>query len=219
MAPSSHRNGRLHGLRIGWHNSWTFLKRLGPAAAWRLRFPLPLPGSARPPLAISSVSICALASPLGAAPRRTEELLVADGLCPRIRELLPVSLWPQLLLGLDRDPLALISAALEARWRQGHPLDTLHLVAHGRCGAIQIGGRWLSRADLIAHAPRPTSGALAAAADRPLELRPCPGRRVCRAAVRTDRCRRLGQRPSPRRGALAAPPPRSGGRRLPPAPV
>ena len=83
---------------------------------------------------------------------RDTQLIVADGLCGRIASLRPAARAPWQSLGPLADPLAAIGETLTQQRGQGLPLDTLHLVAHGRPGAIQLGGRWLSRQELIAGA-------------------------------------------------------------------
>jgi hypothetical protein len=72
---------------------------------------------------------------------------IVDDLCPHIRSLLPAALVETLPIGESSNPLEQISAALA-----GQTLDTLHLVAHGRSGAIRLGGRWLDAAALLANA-------------------------------------------------------------------
>ena len=71
------------------------------------------------------------------------ELIIADGLCPQIAELLPGALHELLALGQNQNPLAAISAELEKRRIQGRPVQTLHIVAHGRPGAFRLGGQWV----------------------------------------------------------------------------
>lgn len=84
--------------------------------------------------------------------RNGSELIVADGLCPRIAELLPGALHEVVSMGQSANPLAAITEALAERRLQGQPVQTLHVVAHGRPGAFQIGGQWVDAAALIAHA-------------------------------------------------------------------
>ncbi|MFM2158188.1 MAG: hypothetical protein RLZZ124_662, partial [Cyanobacteriota bacterium] len=80
------------------------------------------------------------------------QLIIADGLCPKIAELLPGALHDVVAIGTTADPLAAITATLAERRLQGRPVDTLHLVAHGRPGAFQIGGQWITTTSLIAAA-------------------------------------------------------------------
>jgi len=76
------------------------------------------------------------------------ELILADGLCPAIATLLPAALHPVEALGAESNPLQAIETVL-----QQHPgLQTLHLVAHGAPGGFRIGGQWIDRRALIAHA-------------------------------------------------------------------
>ncbi len=81
-----------------------------------------------------------------------QDLIVVDGLCPRIGELIPGALQELVALGQSGDPLQEITQELARRRRQGKPVDTLHLVAHGRPGAFQIGGEWVTAAALISKA-------------------------------------------------------------------
>ncbi|MFO7629217.1 MAG: VCBS domain-containing protein [Prochlorococcaceae cyanobacterium] len=88
-----------------------------------------------------------------AAPRDPElALIVADGLCPRIAELLPEARHELLALQQHPNPLAAIGQELEQRRRGGAPVAVLQIVAHGRPGAVQLGGRWIDRSQLIANA-------------------------------------------------------------------
>ena len=80
------------------------------------------------------------------------QLIVADGHCPRIGELLHGALHELVALAGPRNPLQAIGDELESRRLQGHPVSTLHIVAHGRFGGFQIGGEWIDAASLVAHA-------------------------------------------------------------------
>ncbi len=75
----------------------------------------------------------------------SSDLIVADGLCSQIAELLPGALHEIVALGASANPLAAITQELLRKRQTGQPLDTLHIVAHGRPGALQIGGRWVAR--------------------------------------------------------------------------
>ena len=80
------------------------------------------------------------------------ELILVDGLCPRIGELIPGALQELVALGQGGTPLRQITQELARRRRQGQPVDSLHLVAHGRPGGFQIGGQWVTAAALISQA-------------------------------------------------------------------
>ena len=67
------------------------------------------------------------------------ELLVADGTCPKIRELLATSQAPVLWLDSQQDPLIAISHALEESRANGTPIHTLHWVSHGAPGVLLVG--------------------------------------------------------------------------------
>ncbi|MBV2350683.1 DUF4347 domain-containing protein, partial [Synechococcus sp. HK05] len=82
----------------------------------------------------------------------TDVLLVADGSCTKIRELLAEALVPVLWLDGDQDPLEAVSAALAQRRRQGQPVQTLHWVSHGSPGVMQVGARAINSANLLANA-------------------------------------------------------------------
>lgn len=79
-------------------------------------------------------------------------LTVADGLCPRIAELLPETRHALLALEREPRPLAAIGQELEQRRRSGAPVAVLQIVAHGQPGAVQLGGIWIERTHLIANA-------------------------------------------------------------------
>lgn len=55
-------------------------------------------------------------------------------------------------LGESSNPLAAISNELERKCMTNAPVDTVHVVAHGRPGALRIGGQWVDSATLIANA-------------------------------------------------------------------
>lgn len=80
----------------------------------------------------------------------TSTLLVADGQCPKIRELLAEALVPVLWLEAGQHPLGTVTAALEMRRQQGQPVETLHWVSHGQPGVLQVGQYRLDRAALLA---------------------------------------------------------------------
>jgi VCBS repeat-containing protein len=108
-----------------------------------LAFSVPLPQQA------AETAATGVAVPRVAA---HDELIVADGLCPQIADLQVAALIPSLNLGLSANPLAAIGAALAQRRSNGRAVHTLHLLAHGRAGAFQIGGRWITAASLAANA-------------------------------------------------------------------
>jgi len=78
-------------------------------------------------------------------------LLVADGECPKIRELLAEALVPVLWLEAGQHPLETVTAALEVRRQQGQPVESLHWVSHGRPGVLRVGAREISRKTLVLH--------------------------------------------------------------------
>ena len=82
----------------------------------------------------------------------SESLLIGDGACSQIRELLGASVVPATPLELVRQALSGISAALRQRRNEAGPPRILHLLAHGRPGAFRIGDQWIDADALKAHA-------------------------------------------------------------------
>ena len=78
-------------------------------------------------------------------------LLVADGSCPKIRELLAEALVPVLWLEAGQPPLETVTAALTERRQQGQPVETLHWVSHGQPGVLQVGALQVDREALLAN--------------------------------------------------------------------
>ena len=78
-------------------------------------------------------------------------LLVADGECPKIRELLAEALVPVLWLKAGQHPLETVTAALEMRRQLGQPVESLHRVSHGRPGVLQVGAHEITRQTLALH--------------------------------------------------------------------
>ena len=78
-------------------------------------------------------------------------LLVADGECPKIRELLAEALVPVLWLKAGQHPLKTVTAALEMRRQLGQPVESLHWVSHGRPGVLQVGAHEITRQTLALH--------------------------------------------------------------------
>jgi hypothetical protein len=73
------------------------------------------------------------------------ELTVADGASADIGELTASVRTRLLLLGPSGRALARISSAIE-----GCRPEVLHIVAHGRAGAVCLGGQWIGTRDLAA---------------------------------------------------------------------
>ena len=80
------------------------------------------------------------------------ELVVADGSCHHIRQLLVGCQASVLWLEGDQDPFLAISQALTRKALQGAPIQTMHWVSHGSPGQLHIGDRSITTAALIAHA-------------------------------------------------------------------
>ena len=79
-------------------------------------------------------------------------LLVADGTCPQIRELLAAAEAPVLWLDGQEPPLEAVGRALAEQRGLGQPVDTLHWVSHGSPGQLHMGSTKLSSGALLANA-------------------------------------------------------------------
>ena len=84
-----------------------------------------------------------------AAGRAGVELLVADGTCPHIRELLATCHVPVLWLTGQQDPLSIVGRVLAQRRAQGRPVQTLHWVSHGAPGAVFVGDQTINTKALL----------------------------------------------------------------------
>ena len=79
-------------------------------------------------------------------------LILADGLSSDLAPLLAGARLPLAMLPPKPEPLAAITDQLRRARRHGAPITTLHLVAHGRSGAVRFGNRWITTASLVAAA-------------------------------------------------------------------
>ena len=93
-----------------------------------------------------------LAVPSTAAVSLTEHLLIGDGSCSQITALLGGAKPEALALPMAQEPLVAITAVLRLRRKQGNPIRTLHVLAHGSPGAFRIGDQWIGAEALKAHA-------------------------------------------------------------------
>ena len=84
-----------------------------------------------------------LAVPSTAAVSLTEHLLIGDGSCSKITVLLGGAKPEALALPMAQEPLVAITAVLRLRRKQGNPIRTLHVLAHGSSGAFRIGDQWI----------------------------------------------------------------------------
>ena len=75
-------------------------------------------------------------------------LLVADGSCPQIRELLASADAPVLWLDGTVSPLLAVSRALECERLHGLSIHTLHWFSHGAPGQLRVGEEWIHRTSL-----------------------------------------------------------------------
>ena len=80
------------------------------------------------------------------------ELIVADGSCPQIRELLTAADAPVLWLDDQEPALETVSRVLTERRTLGQPVDTLHWVSHGSPGQLQLGASRINNDTLLANA-------------------------------------------------------------------
>ncbi|WP_115018958.1 DUF4347 domain-containing protein [Synechococcus sp. UW140] len=83
--------------------------------------------------------------------QRQATLIVADGSCPKIRELLAEALVPVLWLDARQPPLQRLTALLAERRRLGQPVETLHWVSHGQPGVLRVAAYDIDRDALLAH--------------------------------------------------------------------
>ena len=70
---------------------------------------------------------------------KANELIVADGACPQIRDLLATSQAPVIWLDGQELSLEIVSRALAERRTLGQPINTLHWVSHGSPGQLHLG--------------------------------------------------------------------------------
>ena len=93
------------------------------------------------------------AGSVGAAGMAARPALIADGSSPDLAPLLAGALLPLLRLDESAEPLSDITSHLQQLRRSGQAATTLHLLAHGQPGVVQLAGRAIDRAALIAAAP------------------------------------------------------------------
>ena len=70
---------------------------------------------------------------------KSDELIIADGLCPKIAELLPGAIHEVQEIGRCHKPIEKIGRILRSRENEGK-VKRLHIVAHGSPGHISLGG-------------------------------------------------------------------------------
>ena len=81
-----------------------------------------------------------------------EQCLVADQSCSQIQALLKGAQLKVLDGAPQEHPLEWISEGLQQRCTSGQPVQTLHLIAHGRSGVFRIGDTWIDAEAVKAHA-------------------------------------------------------------------
>ncbi|WP_413440341.1 DUF4347 domain-containing protein [Synechococcus sp. MIT S1220] len=77
------------------------------------------------------------------------ELVVADGSCPQIRQLLAKADAPVLWLEGEDHPFDILSQELNWRRKQGNPVAFLHWISHGSAGQFHVGNHTISSKSLI----------------------------------------------------------------------
>ena len=70
------------------------------------------------------------------------------GFCPNISQLLSGALHEVIALDQCDYPIAKITSVLDKRRSQGIPIGTLHIIAHGKKGALNLAGNILKKDDL-----------------------------------------------------------------------
>ena len=93
---------------------------------------------------LDPASTCALCVPDQAA-----ALIVADGSCPQIRQLLAAAEAPVLWLDEQQQPLQAVGQALAECRKLDQPVATLHWVSHGSPGELQLGSTRIDSAALL----------------------------------------------------------------------
>ena len=83
---------------------------------------------------------------------KAAELIVADGACSQIRELLTAAEALVIWLDDQEPPLVTVSRALTERRTLGQPVDTLHWVSHGSPGQLHLGTTRIHSSTLLANA-------------------------------------------------------------------
>ena len=78
-----------------------------------------------------------------------QELLIAHGACPHIRELLAMCRVPVLWLTGQKDPLSAVGQSLAQRRAEGIPVQTLRWVSHGAHGAVFVGDQPIKTTTLL----------------------------------------------------------------------
>ena len=80
---------------------------------------------------------------------QSASLIVADGSCPEIRELLIGCERPVLWMDGSQHPFSAITQALAIRRQQGNPVETLHWISHGSAGQLHVAHHTITSQSLI----------------------------------------------------------------------
>jgi hypothetical protein len=78
----------------------------------------------------------------------SHELILADGNCKAIRDLLSQATRPCHTLINNIDPISKIGEILQSFRDRNNPIEILHIVAHGKPGAVLLGSKWVDTATL-----------------------------------------------------------------------
>ena len=95
---------------------------------------------------LDPASTCALRVPDQAA-----ALIVADGSCPQIRQLLAAAEAPVLWLDEQQQPLQAVGQALAECRKLDQPVASLHWVSHGSPGQLNLGDSRINSSTLLAN--------------------------------------------------------------------
>jgi hypothetical protein len=85
-------------------------------------------------------------------PAAGRSLIVRDACSPDLIGLQSAARLPLAPINPGDDPLSAVAALLRSRSLAGRPVEVLHLVGHGRPGAIRLSGQWLDATTLRAAA-------------------------------------------------------------------
>ena len=85
-------------------------------------------------------------------PAAGRSLIVLDACSPDLIGLQSAARLPLAPINPGDDPLSAVAALLRSRSLAGRPVEVLHLVGHGRPGAIRLSGQWLDATTLRAAA-------------------------------------------------------------------
>ena len=79
-----------------------------------------------------------------------KQLIIADGLRPKIKQLLRGAKHEAVEIDHESNPLDKITSILVSKKQSGIQIDTLHIIAHGQPGSFRIGGQTIDQ-DFLTH--------------------------------------------------------------------